>query len=120
MWFKRSNSHAQEFRKIVQNEGPKSVIEIDNPESTFKSTWSNYKDYSKYGKNYSKNAKYTLISFLPLALFLQLTRPVNIYFGLMTLLWLIPIISPFRLESVIFPYAFIILVSLFREAVEDI
>lgn len=70
--------------------------------------------------NESRASKYTILTFLPLALFRELTRPVNIYFGVMTFLWLIPAISPFRMETVLGPYIFIISVALIREAVEDI
>lgn len=75
---------------------------------------------NKYPRNESRNAKYTLLSFFPLALFFELTKPVNIYFSAMTVLWLIPIVSPYTVEAVLSPYLFIIMVALLREAIEDI
>ena len=68
----------------------------------------------------SETAKYTILNFLPLALFYELTRPVTTYFGVMTIIWLIPAISPFKVETVAMPFCFIILAALFREAIEDI
>jgi hypothetical protein len=38
----------------------------------------------------------------------------------MTILWLIPSISPFSVASVVSPISFITLVSMLREAVEDL
>lgn len=101
------------FRKIFYNEGS---TKTQDPISTYA-----LKDYKKHHEqNVMNAAKYTLLTFLPVALFRELTRPVNLYFGVMTILWLIPYISPFRMETVLGPYIFIIVVALIREAAEDV
>lgn len=74
----------------------------------------------KYPENVSKTSKYTWLTFLPYALAFQFTKITNIYFALMMVFFLMPSISPFSIGTVISPFAFIMLVSLLREAIEDI
>ncbi|KAD4585128.1 hypothetical protein E3N88_22729 [Mikania micrantha] len=72
----------------------------------------------KYCKNYISTTKYNVITFLPKALFEQFRRVANVYFLLAAFLSLTPI-SPFSAYSMIAPLAFVIGLSMAKEAVEN-
>lgn len=63
--------------------------------------------------------KYTLLSFIPLALILQFNRLVNIYFLITAIIQSIPVISPLPWYSAVLPLALVLTVSLLREAAEE-
>lgn len=73
-----------------------------------------------YPVNMNKTSKYSLSSFLPVALFYHFSKFTNIYFLLVMGVQLIPGISPFSKSSSIFPVVFITFVSLIRELVDDV
>lgn len=72
----------------------------------------------KYCSNYISTTKYNAISFLPKALFEQFRRVANIYFLLAAILSLTPV-APFSAVSMIFPLAFVVGISMAKEALED-
>ncbi|CAL1376567.1 unnamed protein product [Linum trigynum] len=72
----------------------------------------------KYCSNYISTTKYNVITFLPKALFEQFRRVANIYFLLAAILSLTPV-APFSAVSMIFPLAFVVGISMAKEALED-
>lgn len=72
-----------------------------------------------YSTNYIKTTKYTLLTFVPVALFMQFMRVANIYFLMIAVLQAIPQISPLNPITAIVPLAFVLSVSMIREAIED-
>ncbi|KAK7325102.1 hypothetical protein VNO77_29184 [Canavalia gladiata] len=71
-----------------------------------------------YCKNDISTTKYNVITFLPKALFEQFRRVANIYFLLAACLSASPI-SPFSPVSMIAPLAFVVGLSMAKEALED-
>ncbi|MED6118736.1 putative phospholipid-transporting ATPase 4 [Stylosanthes scabra] len=71
-----------------------------------------------YCKNNISTTKYNVLSFLPKALFEQFRRVANIYFLLAACLSASPI-SPFSPLSMIAPLAFVVGLSMAKEALED-
>ena len=69
--------------------------------------------------NSIRTAKYSLLSFFPVCLFRQFSRPANIYFLAIAIVQSIPSISPLNPVTAILPLVFVIAVSMLREAVED-
>ena len=72
----------------------------------------------KYRDNYVSTTKYNVITFLPKALFEQFRRVANLYFLFTAALSLTPL-TPFSATSVILPLAFVVGVSMLKEAIED-
>ncbi|EEF41047.1 probable phospholipid-transporting ATPase 4 [Ricinus communis] len=72
----------------------------------------------KYCSNYISTTKYNVVTFLPKALFEQFRRVANIYFLLAAILSLTPV-APFSAVSMIFPLAFVVGISMAKEALED-
>lgn len=75
--------------------------------------------HDSFPTNYISTTKYTLYSYLPHCLFNQLRRVANFYFLLITILQSIPAVSPLSPETAILPLAFVIGISMVREAYED-
>ncbi|XP_072959204.1 probable phospholipid-transporting ATPase 4 [Typha angustifolia] len=72
----------------------------------------------KYPTNYISTTKYNIISFLPKAIFEQFRRVANLYFLLAAILSLTPV-APFNPLSMIAPLAFVVGLSMVKEALED-
>lgn len=72
-----------------------------------------------FGSNYIKTTKYTLYSFLPLSIINQYKRIANIYFLALSVLCLIPEISPWDPVTQIAPTIFVLGIAIIREAIED-
>ncbi|XP_042482484.1 probable phospholipid-transporting ATPase 4 [Macadamia integrifolia] len=72
----------------------------------------------KYPSNYISTTKYNIITFLPKAIFEQFRRVANIYFLVAAILSLTPI-APFSAVSMIAPLAFVVGLSMAKEALED-
>ncbi|KAH6781284.1 ATPase E1-E2 type family protein / haloacid dehalogenase-like hydrolase family protein [Perilla frutescens var. hirtella] len=72
----------------------------------------------KYCSNYISTTKYNIVTFLPKAIFEQFRRVANLYFLLAAVLSLTPI-SPFSAVSMIAPLAFVVGLSMAKEALED-
>ncbi|XP_072964260.1 probable phospholipid-transporting ATPase 4 isoform X1 [Typha angustifolia] len=71
-----------------------------------------------YPSNYISTTKYNIITFLPKAIFEQFRRVANLYFLLTAILSLTPV-APFSAVSMIAPLAFVIGLSMAKEALED-
>lgn len=74
----------------------------------------------KYVDNFVKSSIYTWYNFLPKSLLLQFRRYANIYFLFMTILQCIPEVSPLNPITAVFPFLFVLCISMIREAIEDI
>ena len=72
-----------------------------------------------YADNYIKTTKFTVWSFLPLALAYQYQRLANWYFLVLSILGAIPGISPWSPVTQITPTVFVLMVAVVREGVED-
>jgi len=72
----------------------------------------------KYPTNYISTTKYNIITFLPKAIFEQFRRVANLYFLLAAILSLTPV-APFSAVSMIAPLAFVVGLSMAKEALED-
>lgn len=72
-----------------------------------------------YTSNYIKTTKYTIITFVPLALLLQFLRVANIYFLIIAIIQCIPAVSPLSPYTAILPLIFVLGVSMIREGIED-
>ncbi|KAM7255635.1 hypothetical protein ACFE04_008533 [Oxalis oulophora] len=72
----------------------------------------------KYNSNYISTTKYNVITFLPKAIFEQFRRVANLYFLLAAILSLTPV-APFSPVSMIAPLAFVVGLSMAKEALED-
>lgn len=75
---------------------------------------------SEFQNNRIKTSKYNLINFFPKCLFLQFMRVANFYFLATAVIQSISIISPLAPFSAIAPLVFVLVVSLIREAIDDI
>lgn len=75
---------------------------------------------TKYPANSVSNAKYTPLSFLPRTLYNEFSFFVNIYFLLVALSQIIPVLRIGYMSSYIAPLAFVVSVSLGKEAWDDI
>lgn len=73
----------------------------------------------KFLSNYIRTTKYTMFSFVPMALLYQFMRLSNCYFLLVTILQSIPAISPLNPMTAIFPLLFVLFLSMSREGYED-
>ena len=74
----------------------------------------------QYCSNRVKTTKYHVVNFLPKCLLLQFMRITNFYFLAAAIIQSIDVLSPLAPFSAIAPLAFVLAVSLFREAVDDI
>ncbi|KAI3455582.1 hypothetical protein Pfo_012245 [Paulownia fortunei] len=72
----------------------------------------------KYCSNYISTTKYNFLTFLPKAIFEQFRRVANLYFLLAAALSLTPV-TPFGPLSMIAPLAFVVGLSMAKEALED-
>lgn len=75
---------------------------------------------AKYPANVVSNAKYTPWSFLPRTLYNEFSFFFNIYFLLVALSQVIPVLRIGYLSSYIAPLAFVVSISLGKEALDDI
>jgi magnesium-transporting ATPase (P-type) len=73
----------------------------------------------KHKDNTITQTKYNIITFLPKALLFQFFRLANVYFLIIAIIQLIPQISPLSPSTAIAPLAFVLCISLIREAIED-
>ncbi len=94
---KEENISVKELRKIY----------INQPELNF------------FCNNTVKTAKYNIFTFLPLAVFYQFNNYFNIFFLLTAIILSIKVISPMDPAVAIFPFIFVLSVSIIREAIED-
>jgi phospholipid-transporting ATPase len=82
--------------------------------------WDGSKDQVHYCSNEVITARYTILTFFPVNLFLQLSKPANLYFLLIAILQVIPGISlSGRLPTVAIPLVIVILVNMIKDGIED-
>ena len=117
--------------KVIKN----NIIKNNKVEKTFSLNHENSPEknfYEFYINNNQKNkikfkhkdnqivtAKYNFLTFLPKALFYQFKRISTIYFVIIAILNMIPIISPLYSGSSLIPIVVVLAVSLIREGYED-
>ena len=75
---------------------------------------------SRFPANAVSNAKYTPWSFLPRTLYNEFSFFINMYFLLVALSQIIPVLRIGYLSTYIFPLAFVISITLGKEAMDDI
>lgn len=74
----------------------------------------------KYVNNRVKTCKYSILTFIPLNLLVQFSKMANCYFLLLVLLEYIPAVyTPGGPASMITPLAFVVLVSMIKDIIED-
>ena len=73
----------------------------------------------KFCDNSVRTTQYTIITFLPFALFNQYKNPFNIYFLVSMIIDCIPSISSVNRTTTCMPVVIIMIINLIREAVED-
>jgi len=74
----------------------------------------------EYRNNMINQSKYNIFTFFPKALIFQFARLANVYFLVMAILQLIPIISPLSPSTAVVPLCCVLLFSVAREGVEDL
>ena len=77
------------------------------------------KQPEEFCDNSVRTNQYTIITFLPLALFNQYKNPFNIFFLVTMVIALIPQISPLEPATTIMPVVVVMIINLIREIVED-
>lgn len=75
---------------------------------------------SRFPANAVSNAKYTPWSFLPRTLYNEFSFFINMYFLLVALSQIIPALRIGYIETYVFPLAFVITITLGKEALDDI
>lgn len=120
MCFKKKIYFNEKFREIGLNEYNNTSSRVTSKRKSRQGTRDDITEYSKFPKNITKTAKYSYITILPMFLINHFSKYTNLYFLVITILWLIPSISPFSMSSVLSPIIFITAVSFIRELFEDI
>lgn len=85
-----------------------------------RSIFPNLPTHNKYPSNAISNAKYNPVSFIPLILYEQFKFFFNLYFLLVALSQAIPALRIGYLSSYIVPLAFVLIVTMSKEAIDDI
>lgn len=73
-----------------------------------------------YPKNVIRNQKYNFLTFIPLVLYEQFRLFLNLYFLIMACLQFVPMFRIAPLYTYWAPLTFVILVTMIREAIDDI
>ena len=97
----------------------KTVLTYDKIRFVYSAKFTDDRTQNIFPSNFVRTSKYTMVNFLPHSLLAQFKRFANVYFLIITVLSAIPTISPFNPISAILPFAFILLVSMIREGIED-
>jgi magnesium-transporting ATPase (P-type) len=81
-----------------------------------------HSDYqtSDFPSNYIRTTKYTVLTFLPLVLFFEVSKISNMYFIIMAAINLTPAVSVFSPLASIFPITLILTISLIKQLIETI
>lgn len=108
------------LREIILNEYSEEEITISQARKTLRSTREKEKKKLTYSRNITKTSRYNILNFLVIALYFHFRKLTNLYFLGLTILLAIPSFSTLSLGSTLTPLIFITLVSLLREAYEDI
>ncbi|CUG93673.1 phospholipid-transporting ATPase 1-like protein, putative [Bodo saltans] len=94
----------------AQPASPDVLVHMNNPEANAS---------QMFPTNFIKTAKYTLLTFLPLNLFLQFRRISNFYFLVNMIFALIPGVSPVSPATAVLPLVFVVGVALIKDGYED-
>lgn len=73
-----------------------------------------------YPNNFIRTSKYTLFSFIPLALLFQFKKISNVYFLFNMIVALIPGVATISPGTAVAPLVFVVLVAMIKEAIEDV
>lgn len=119
-WRKKKKFDPNTFRGIYLNEYSEEDINISEGRKSSEKTRESERMDSIYPENVTKTSRYNVLNFLFIALFVHFSKLTNLYFLGMTILLVIPSISPFSIGSTLTPIIFITVVSLLRELIEDI
>lgn len=109
-----SGSNTYMERNVTENQekelgvSPSRLISVGEPQS------------SRYPPNTISNTKYTPFSFLPKTLYNEFSFFFNIYFLLVALSQLIPALKIGYLSTYIAPLAFVLIITLGKEALDDV
>ncbi|CAG9571164.1 phospholipid-transporting ATPase 1-like protein [Leishmania major strain Friedlin] len=87
------------------------IVYLNDPESNAQ---------FNYPSNFIRTSKYTPLSFLPVSLLLEFKKVSNLYFLMNVIFSLIPGVSPLSPATSIAPLAFVLIVAIIKEGVEDI
>ncbi len=79
----------------------------------------NFEQTQKFCNNKIRTSKYTLLTFLPLALFYQFNSAFNLFFLVTAIITVIPEISTITPISAVAPFIVVLIISLIKEAIED-
>lgn len=104
------------FRSTPQSE----VADDYDPSSSRSITVGQTRQASKFPPNSISNAKYTPWSFLPRTLYHEFSFFLNLYFLLVALSQIIPALRIGYLSTYVAPLAFVLVITLSKEAVDDI
>jgi phospholipid-transporting ATPase len=75
---------------------------------------------TKFCSNVVKTSRYNIVSFIPMNLFLQFTKPANIYFLIIAILQVIPSISlSGSMPTTAIPLAIVVIANMVKDAIED-
>ena len=101
-----NNQKEEEIQQKIENTPIKKIIKSNN---TYEFYINDIKKNTKelfFKNNKITTTKYTIISFLPKALFYQFLRLANVYFVAIAIIQCIPIISPLDPFSAVLPVIF--------------
>ncbi|XP_022715174.1 probable phospholipid-transporting ATPase 4 isoform X2 [Durio zibethinus] len=104
-------SAAEEGPHSIEGPGYSRIVHCNQP------LMHNKKPF-KYRSNYISTTKYNFVTFLPKALYEQFHRVANLYFLGTAIISVTPL-SPFSAVSMIAPLAFVVGLSMAKEALED-
>ena len=85
------------------------TVHLNNPEQN-----------TGFATNKVKTTKYSLLTFVPKCTIHQFSRFANLYFLVTALIMLIPILTPVHPLTSIGPLAFVLIISMIKEAIEDL
>ena len=82
-------------------------------------TDNNFEQTEQFCNNKIRTSKYTLLTFLPLALFYQFNSAFNLFFLVTAIITVIPSISTITPISAVAPFIVVLIISLIKEGIED-
>lgn len=129
IWSKSVSSMYNSTKRLILNKGKKNIYLTDQDEYDDSNDTSKLALHSRtitphmspvYSSNEVSNAKYNIISFFPMILYEQFKFFFNLYFLLVALSQAIPALRIGYLSSYVVPLAFVISVTMTKEAMDDL
>ena len=74
----------------------------------------------RHPNNRLKTTKYNVLTFLPIQIFMQMTKAINLFYGLNLALNCIPSIGTGSLAASIIPLAFVIFLAILKDFIAEI